>query len=152
MENFLILTCGWLGVYAPMALAAIGSIIGVSWAGQAAIGAFLDTDSGHGRLIGIAAMPSSQTVYGLVVMMALNRPVTIDNAPGLFAVGLLAGVAQMISAIYQGSCCAAAINAAKHKPDIFGIAIAPAAIVEGFAVFAFAFAFLLSAAIPGAMR
>jgi V/A-type H+-transporting ATPase subunit K len=56
----------------------------------------------------------------------------------------------MLSAIAQGSACAAAINASKSKPEVFGISIAPAAVVEGFAVFAFVFALVLSAGVPAA--
>jgi V/A-type H+/Na+-transporting ATPase subunit K len=56
----------------------------------------------------------------------------------------------MLSAIYQGRCCASAINASKAKPEIFGLSLAPAAIVEGFAVFAFIFALVISAGIPTA--
>ncbi len=147
MDN-LILALGWAGLYGPMALGAIGSIIGCALAGQAACGALLETETGHGRYVGIAAMPSSQTIYGIVVMFSLNRAVTIDNAPGLFAVGILAGLALMFSAIRQGQCCASAINVSKIKPEIFGMSVAPAAIVEGFAVFAFIFALVISAGIP----
>lgn len=131
-----------------MALGAIGSIIGCALAGQAACGALLETETGHGRYVGIAAMPSSQTIYGIVVMFSLNRTVTLDNAPGLFAVGILAGLALLFSAVRQGQCCAAAINVSKIKPEIFGMSVAPAAIVEGFAVFAFIFALVISAGIP----
>ncbi|MBV0932391.1 ATP synthase subunit C [Marinobacterium weihaiense] len=147
MDN-LILALGWAGLYGPMALGAIGSIIGCALAGQAACGALLETETGHGRYVGIAAMPSSQTIYGIVVMFSLNRTVTLDNAPGLFAVGILAGMALLFSAVRQGQCCASAINVSKIKPEIFGMSIAPAAIVEGFAVFAFIFALVISAGIP----
>jgi V/A-type H+-transporting ATPase subunit K len=44
----MILSLGWLGVFAPLALGAVGSIIGCSRAGQAAIGAMLETESGYG--------------------------------------------------------------------------------------------------------
>jgi V/A-type H+-transporting ATPase subunit K len=81
-------------------------------------------------------------------MFSLNREVNIDNAPGLFAVGILAGLALLFSAVRQGQCCASAINVSKIKPEIFGMSIAPAAIVEGFAVFAFIFALVISAGIP----
>lgn len=146
----LMIVLGWIGLYAPMALGAVGSVIGCSVAGQAAIGAMLDTESGHGRYIGVSAMPSSQVIFGIVVMFTLNRTVTVDNASGLFAVGVLAGLALMISAIYQGQCCAAAIHASKAKPEIFGLSIVPAAIVEGFSVFAFIFALVISGGIPNA--
>ncbi|MFT6351170.1 MAG: V/A-type H+-transporting ATPase subunit K [Neptuniibacter pectenicola] len=131
-----------------MALGAIGSMIGCALAGQAACGALLETETGHGRYIGIAAMPSSQSIYGIVVMFALNREITVANAPGLAAIGLLCGLALLFSAAWQGRCCASAINVAKIRPEIFGMSLAPAAIVEGFAVFAFIFALVISAGVP----
>jgi V/A-type H+-transporting ATPase subunit K len=79
----------------------------------------------------------------------MNREVSSESAGGLLAIGLLSGTALLISALYQGRCCASAINAAKTKSEIIGLAVAPAAIVEGFAVFAFVFALVLSAGLPG---
>ena len=70
------------------------------------------------------------------------------NAIALFSVGTLVAVALLFIAILQGECCAAAINASKDKPPIFGISVTPAAIVEGLAVFAFVFALIVSAGIP----
>lgn len=147
MNEFMVML-GWLGLYAPMALSAVGSIIGCAVAGQAAIGAMLETESGHGRYLGVSAMPSSQIIYGIVVMLTLNREMTVTSAAGIFGIGLLSGIALLASAVYQGRSCAAAINAAKAKPEIFGLSLAPAAIVEGFAVFAFIFALVISAGIP----
>jgi len=144
----LLMTLGWVGLFAPTALGAIGSIIGCARAGQAACGAMLDLDGGYGRYVGLSALPSSQIIYGIVVMFSLQRTITAENAPGLFGIGVLAGLALMFSAMYQGACCASAINVSKRKPEIFGLSIAPAAIVEGFAVFAFIFALVLSGEIP----
>lgn len=144
----LVIALGWVGIYGAMALGAIGSIIGCSIAGQAAIGAMLEVDGGYGRYIGISVMPSSQIIYGIVIMFTLARDVTAANGPGLFGIGFLAGLALMFSAIRQGHCCASAISAAKDKPEIFGLALAPAAIVEGFAVFAFIFALVLAGSVP----
>jgi V/A-type H+-transporting ATPase subunit K len=148
--NEFVLTLGWAGLYGPMALGAIGSAIGCAIAGQAAIGAMIETESGHGRYVGISAMPSSQVIYGIVVMFTLNRNITVEAAAGMFGIGVFAGLALMFSAIHQGRCCASAINAVKIKPDIFGLSLAPAAIVEGFAVFAFVFALVISAGLPAA--
>lgn len=147
MNEFMVLL-GWAGIYGAVALGSIGSSIGCAIAGQAAIGAMLETESGHGRYIGISVMPSSQVIYGIVVMFTLNREVTPEIGAGLFGIGSLAGLALMYSGIRQGQCCASAINAAKIKPEIFGLSLAPAAIVEGFAVFAFIFALVVSAGIP----
>ena len=140
----LIIALGWLGVFAPVALGAVGSAIGCSVAGQAACGAMLDVESGYGKFVGLSAMPSSQVIYGIVIMFTLSGiGVTLATAPGLFGIGLLTGVALMYSANYQGQAVAAAINASKNKPEVFGLSIAPAAIVEGFAVFAFVFALVM---------
>ncbi len=148
--NEFVIALGWSGIYGVMALGAIGSIIGCAVAGQAAIGAMIETESGHGRYIGVSVMPSSQVIYGIVVMFTLNRAVTPENAGALFGIGILAGLALMFSAIRQGQCCASSINASKVKPEIFGLSLAPAAIVEGFAVFAFVFALVLAGGIPTA--
>ena len=147
--NEFVIALGWAGLYGAMALASIGSVIGCAVAGQAAIGAMVDTDSGYGRYLGVSVMPSSQTIYGIVVMFTLQRDVTPENAPALFGIGFLCGLALMFSAIRQGQACASAIHASKTKPEIFGLSLAPAAIVEGFAVFAFVFALVLAGNIPG---
>lgn len=148
MES-MILILGWLGIYSPLALGSIGSMIGCTRGGQAAAGAMMDTETGHGRFVGVAVMPSSQTIYGIVVTLSLNRELTATNSPGVFALGVLSGVALLVSASAQGSACAAAIAASKNRPEIFGLSIAPSAVVEGFAVFAFVFALVLAAGIPG---
>ncbi|XWN31120.1 MAG: ATP synthase subunit C [Devosia sp.] len=145
--NELVLALGWLGIFAPLALGTVASAIGCSIAGQASIGAMLDTEGGYGRFIGISVFPSTFVIYGIVIMFTLNREVTATNAGGLFGVGLLSGIALMYCGIWQGKACAAAINAAKEKPEIFGLSLAPAAIVEGFGVFAFVFALVVSAGI-----
>jgi V/A-type H+-transporting ATPase subunit K len=147
MDTFALML-GWAGIYGPTALGAIGSIIGCARAGQAACGAMLDVESGYGRFIALSALPSSQIIYGIVVMFTLNREVTVESAPGLFAVGILCGLALLASAAYQGACCASAIVATKTKPEVFGLSAAPAAIVEGFAVFAFIFALVIAGGIP----
>jgi V/A-type H+/Na+-transporting ATPase subunit K len=147
--NEFVVALGWAGLFSPMALGAIGSVIGCSVAGQAAIGAMVDTDSGYGRYIGVSVMPSSQVIYGIVIMFSLQRDVTPETAPALFGIGLLSGLALLFSAMRQGQACASAIHASKTKPEIFGLSLAPAAIVEGFAVFAFVFALVLAGGIPG---
>lgn len=146
--NELSLALGWAGLYAPIAFGAIGSVIGCATAGQAAIGAMLETERGHGRFVGVSAMPSSQVVYGIVVMFSLQRDVTAATAGGLAGIGVLTGVALLFSAMRQGAACASAIQASKAKPEIFGLSLAPAAIVEGFAVFAFIFALVAAGGIP----
>jgi len=155
MDSFT-MALGWFGIYAPVALGAIGSILGCTRAGQAACGAMLEIESGYGRYVGVSALPSSQTIYGIVVMFTLSGRGVDEGglipgaAPALFSIGLLAGLALLASAAMQGKCCASAINVSKSKPEVFGLSVAPAAIVEGFAVFAFVFALVLVGELPEA--
>lgn len=143
----IIIGLGWVGIFGVLALAGIGSSLACARAGMAAAGAMLESDSGYGRYVGASAMPSSQTIYGIVLMFALNREVTVENGLPLFAIGILAGIGLLISSVKQGDCCAAAISASKNKPEIFGLALAPAAIVEGFSVFIFVFALVVAGGI-----
>ncbi len=148
--NELVVALGWVGIFAPMAIGAIGSAVGCGIAGLAAVGAMQETDGGYGRYIGLSAFPSTFVIYGIVIMFTLNREVTPENAGALFGIGLFAGLAFFYAGMWQGRACAAAINASKEKPEIFGLSITPAALIEGFAVFAFVFALVVSAGIPGA--
>ena len=143
------LILGWAGIVSPLVLGAIGSVYGCLIAGQAACGALLEVESGYGRYIGLTALPSSQTIYGIVVMLSLNQAVTVTNAPALAAIGILSGVGLLVSASSQGKAIASAIGTSKHKPEVFGLTIAPAAIVEGFAVFVFVFALVLTRGMAG---
>lgn len=144
----LAIALGWVGIFSPMALGALGSAIGVAIAGQAAIGAMLETESGYGRFIGITALPSSFAIYGIVVMFTLLRTVTGENGGALFGIGFLVGIVLLYAGIWQGRACASAIAASKDKPEIFGLAVAPAAIVEGLGVFTFVFGLVLAGSVP----
>jgi V/A-type H+-transporting ATPase subunit K len=146
--NELSIILGWLGIYGVLAFGAIGSIIGCAIAGQAAIGAMMDVDGGYGKFVGVSAMPSTMIIFGIVVMFTLNKPVTAQNGAALFAIGFLAGIALLVCGLWQGRAVASCISASKDKPEIFGLSLAPAAIVEGYAVFVFVFALVLAASIP----
>jgi len=148
-DNYFILMLGWVGIYAPMALGAVASAIGCGIAGQASIGAMLESESGYGRYIGLSAFPSTFVIYGIVIMFTLNRAIDITNAGGIFAVGLFSGIALLYCGMWQGKTVASAISATREKPEIFGLSLAPAAIIEGFGVFVFVFALVISANIPG---
>ena len=147
MEQLLVLF-GWTGIYGVMAISAIGSIIGCAVAGQAAIGAMMELEGGYGKYIGISAMPSTHVIFGIVIMFTLNRVVTDANGGALFAIGFFSGIGLLLAGIWQGRCIASCIAAAKDKPEIFGLSIAPAAIVVGYAVFIFVFALVLAGSSP----
>ena len=146
MDTFISLL-GWIGVFSPVALGAIGSVLGCAYAGQAAVGALLDTDTNYGRFIGLSVLPSSFVIYGIVLMFSLQAKISPEASGGLFAVGTLSGIALLMSAMWQGKLCVATINTIKEKPEVFGLSITPVAIIEGFGVFVFIFALVVSGGI-----
>jgi V/A-type H+-transporting ATPase subunit K len=147
--NEFVVALGWFGLFAPVALGAIGSAWGCALAGSAAIGAMLDVDGGYGRFIGVSLMPSSQVIYGIVIMFSLQQA-SIDAANGaaLFGIGVLSGFTMLYSGIRQGEVLASAIHASKAKPEIFGISLAPACGARRLSVFALVFALVLAGSIP----
>lgn len=144
----LIIALGYMGFFAPTALGAIGSSVGCTLAGQTALGGMIDLESGYGKYLGLVALPSSQTIYGIVVTFQLNHPITQVNAPGYAAIGLLTGFTFMLCGMRQGRYCSSAIRVWKNKPEVLSYTFAPAAIVEGFAVFTFVFGLLAASHIP----
>ena len=93
MQQSVILALGKLGGIAALGLAAIGSALGCGAAGMASAGALKRSYSQNKMppfmVVGFVGFPLSQTIYGIVVMFALNRPVTVENGPALAAIGIL---------------------------------------------------------------
>ncbi len=103
-------------------IALAGGLLGSSWGIGLAASAGIATISQHRRqlknVIILAAIPMSQTLYGLIVLIIVLRVV----APGLagvadpggsglivFALGVMAGVAFATSAAYKGAVLASGI-------------------------------------------
>jgi V/A-type H+-transporting ATPase subunit K len=128
-----------------LGLGCIGSAIGCGIAGMASHGVMTHIDEGHGKYIGISAMPSSQSIYGFVLMILMRNALKAGTVSPMSAIGiaLFAGLAIMLSAIYQGKAAATAIQASAKQPAIFGKCLASLGIIESFALFAFVFALLL---------
>lgn len=128
-----------------LGLACMGSCVGCGIAGMASHAAMSRTEEGHGKFIGIAAAPSSQTVYGFLLMLLMSQNIqagTLSPLSGIF-IGTFSGLAFMFSAIYQGKVCATGIQASLKQPAVFGKCFAAVGIIESFALFAFVFALLL---------
>ncbi|NGX34640.1 MAG: V-type sodium ATPase subunit K [Candidatus Anoxychlamydiales bacterium] len=128
-----------------LGLGCIGSAIGCGIAGMASHGVMTHVEEGHGKFIGLSAMPSSQSIYGFVLMIRMKAAIVGGGLSSMSAVGiaLFAGLAIMVSAIYQGKAVATAIQASAKQPAIFGKCATAAGIIESFAIFAFVFALLL---------
>lgn len=133
------------GGYATVALAAIGSAIGSSIAGQAAIAAWKRCYA-HGKpapflLVALAGSPLSQTIYGMILMMLIKG----GTGSGIFylALGVFAGIALMASAIFQGKAAAAGCDAFGETNKGFTNYLTVCGIVETVALFALVFGIMV---------
>ncbi|HNW83203.1 MAG TPA: ATP synthase subunit C [bacterium] len=133
-----------LGNFGPilcLGLGAAGSAIGCGVAGMTSHGVMSKVDEGHAKFVALAAMPASQSIYSFALMIILNNKLKTLIAAGqdtsmIFAIGFACGLAEMLSAIYQGKACSSAILAVAKKPSVFGMSFAAPGIVESFALFA----------------
>jgi V/A-type H+-transporting ATPase subunit K len=126
---------GYAGCAFAIGIPSIGSAVGVGNAGAVSHGAMAKTDEGHGKFIGVSAAPSSQTIYGLILMFVLLGKVKVAGVAVMF-IGIFCGLAMCFSAVYQGKVAATAILASSKKQEIFGKCFAAVGMVESFAIFA----------------
>ncbi len=136
---------GMAGPAIALGLSIIGSSIGCCIGGMASHAVMSRVEEGHGLYIGMAAAPSSQSIYGFILMLLMSRAVlagTLSPVNAL-AIGISAGAAIMCSAIFQGMVCATGIQASVKQPAVFGKCFVAIGIIESFALFAFVFSLLL---------
>lgn len=132
------LILGYLGLGLLFALAAIGSCIGTSIAGNAAEGALKKNPEKSSSYMILSAVPASQGIYGFagffVWMLFVEDFAT--NGAMLFGVGATAGLVCMFSAIRQGQICANGITNISQGNDVMTNTLIYAALPEFFAILA----------------
>ena len=138
--------------YIAVGLAAIGSALGAGAAGQAAIGAwrkcYQQGKSAPFLLLAMVGAPLSQTIYAMIMMIIIKGKVMADNAnpaqmPVYVAIGILGGLALMISAIYQGKSAAGSCVAFAESNQGFANYLMVLGIIETCAIFALIFSFMV---------
>jgi len=134
-----------IGPAIVMALGCLGSSIGCGIAGMASHGVMTRVDEGHGTFIALSAIPSSQSIYGFILMIMMKGSLQAGTLTPVSAIGIgvFVGIAIMASSIFQGKCCVTAIQAVAKQPSILGKTFVAIGVVESFALFAFVFALLL---------
>ena len=139
------MTFDLIGPMLSLSFSAIGAAIGCSIAGMVSHGVMSRIEEGHGKVIGLSAVPASQMIYGFILMLLLKNAIEANSVTPLTAIfiGGGSGLAIMVAAIYQGMCCATAIQAIAKQPSLFGKTFVVIGIVESFALFSFVFALLL---------
>ena len=141
----------YLGIALAVGLSGIGSAYGVTICGNAAIGAFKKNPSASGSYIGLAALPSSQGLYGFVGFFILNPKVTADistfAASAIFGAGLALGAVALFSAIRQAKVCANGISAIGGGHNAFGTTMVLAVFPELYAIIGLLVLILISGAL-----
>lgn len=134
-----------IGPSISLGLACIGSSIGLYIAGAASHAAMARVDEGHGKFVGMSAAPSSQIIYGFLLMLLMSNAIKAGTLSPISAIGIgtFSGVAFLVSAIFQGMACATGIQASAKKPAVFGKCFAAIGLIESAALFAFVFALLI---------
>lgn len=128
-----------------LGLGCIGSSIGCGIAGMACHAVMSRVEENHGVFIAFSAMPSSQSIYGFVLMLLMKNALvagTLSPMSGI-GIGLSVGLALLFSSMYQGMCGASAVQASAKQPSVIGKCFAALAIVESFSIFSFVFALML---------
>lgn len=134
-----------IGPALSLGLSAIGCSIGCWIAGAASHAAMSRVEEGHGKFIGMAAAPSSQIIYGFLLMLQMKKAILAGSLSPIdgIAIGLFSGLAFVASAVFQGLVCATGIQASLKQPSVYGKCFAAIGIIESFALFAFVFALLM---------
>lgn len=142
----------YLGVALAVGLSGIGSAYGVTICGNAAIGAYKKNPGASGSYIGLAALPSSQGLYGFVGFFILKTylvaNVTMFQAAAVFGAGLALGLVALFSAIRQAKVCANGISAIGGGHNAFGTTMVLAVFPELYAILGLLVAILIAGGLP----
>ena len=126
-----------------LGLAGIGSSIGTTIAGGAAIGALKkDSSKSSGYMI-LSALPATQGLYGFLAFLLHSGSVTADTGFLWFGVGLGVGIICLFSAIRQGQICANGIVGMSQGHDVQTNTMIYAALPEFYAILALVATFLV---------
>lgn len=128
-----------------LGLGCIGSSIGCGVSGMASHGVMSRVEENHGVFIGMSVMPSSQAIYGLILMILMKNAIVEGTLAAMSGIGLgiAVGLALLASSAYQGMCAASAIQASAKQPGVIGKCFVSLAVIESFSIFAFIFALML---------
>ena len=133
---------GLLGAGLVMGIAAIGSGLGIGFAGQATIGAwkkcYLANKAAPMMLLAFAGAPLTQTFYGFILMSQMRDAAFLrpEYSWLYLGFGVASGLAMALSAIVQGKAGAAAADAQAETGKGFAQYIAVVGIAETVALFA----------------
>ena len=140
------LLLGYLGMGLMLGLAGIGSSIGTTIAGNAAVGALKKDPSKSSGYMILSALPATQGLYGFLAFLLHNQSVGQGNGLMWLGVGLGVGLVCLFSAIRQGQVCANGIVGMSQGHDVQTNTMIYAALPEFYAILALVATFLVPVA------
>ena len=136
------LLLGYLGMGLMLGLAGIGSSIGTTIAGNAAVGALKKDPSKSSGYMILSALPATQGLYGFLAFLLHSGSVTPETGLKWFGIGLGVGIVCLYSAIRQGQVCANGIVGMAQGHDVQTNTMIYAALPEFYAILALVATFL----------
>jgi V/A-type H+-transporting ATPase subunit K len=143
-----------VGLVLSVGLGAIGSSIGVGYVTKVGAGLLSKEPQKFPQVLALAALPSTQALYGLLFGFILlirvgllnETPQVISDGTGiaLMLTSLPVGISCLISGIMQGQAAASGVKILAEKPENLSQAIVLAALIESFAVFGLVISLLLA--------
>ena len=133
---------GLLGAGLVMGIAAVGSALGIAFAGQSVIGAwkkcYIANKPAPMTLLAFGGAPLTQTIYGFILGLLFMKDAALANPSlgGLYlGIGIASGLGMALSAIAQGKAGAAASDAFAETGKGFANYISIVGICETVALF-----------------
>ena len=125
---------GYLGLGLMFGLAAIGSAIGTTIAGNAAEGALKKAPEKSSSYMILSALPATQGLYGFLALILWLGKDFAAFGPKYFAVGISVGLVCLFSAIRQGQVCANGIVGVSQGHNVMTNTMIYAALPEFYAI------------------
>lgn len=126
----------YLGLGLMFGLAAVGSAIGTTIAGNAAEGALKKTPEKSSSYMILSAIPATQGLYGFLALILWLSKDLAANGALYFGVGISVGLVCLISGIRQGQVCANGIVGISQGHNVMTNTMIYAALPEFYAILA----------------
>lgn len=141
----------YIGVAFMVGLSGLASVVGTGICGMTSVGAMKKNPSKFGSYMIMAAIPSTQGLYGFaayfLIMGFLTPEITMLQGVAIFAGGLIMAFVCLSSAYMQARICSNGIAAVSNGHDVMARTLVLAAFPEIYAILGLAAVFLISTVI-----
>ena len=143
----------YMGIAIMLGLSGIGSIYGVTIAGNAAIGALKKNPDAFGNYMVLSAVSGTQGLYGFLGYFLISDHVVNEmplfHSTAIFGASIAVGLACLFSAIRQGKICANGIAGIGAGHDLFGRTLILSVFSELYAIISIAALYLIGNSLAG---